>query len=96
MKKLIRQLEQYLRETIGIMVTPHLWDKSNGLPQYLRERYRFFTMDILGIECLLMADTGEAEQPPAVIRKHMDKLKYGTIPISCMCVVRSPHTTASA
>lgn len=75
MKKLIRQLEQYLRETIGIMVTPHLWDKSNGLPQYLRERYRFFTMDILGIECLLMADTGEAEQPPAVIRKHMDQVK---------------------
>jgi len=75
MKKIIYQLEQYLRETLGITVTPHPWEKSSGLPQYLRERYRFLKTDVLGIECLLMADTGEEEQTPAVIGKHLDQVR---------------------
>ena len=75
MKKLIYQLEKYLQEAIGITVTSHPWDKSSGLPQYLRERYRFLTMDVLGVECLLMADTGEEEQTPAVIGKHLDQVR---------------------
>ena len=75
MKKLIYQLEQYLREALGITVAPHPWEKSRGLPQYLHERYRFHKMDILGIECLLMIDTGEEEQTPAIISKHMDQVR---------------------
>ena len=62
-------------ETIGIPNTPHPWEKSIGLPQYLRERYRFFKMDLLGTECVLMADTGEEEQTPAVIGKHLDQVR---------------------
>jgi DNA-binding MarR family transcriptional regulator len=75
MKKLIHQLEQYLRETIGITAVAHPWAESSGLPQYLRERYRFFRMDVLGTECVLMADIGEEEQPPAVIGKHLDQVR---------------------
>lgn len=79
MKKIISQLEQYFRETMGITVTPHPWEKSSGLPQYLREHYRFIKIDILGIECLLMADSGENEQTPAVIGKHLNQVRsqYG-------------------
>jgi hypothetical protein len=47
MNKLINQLEQYLRETLGITVTPHLWEKNSELPQDLRERYGFYKMEIL-------------------------------------------------
>lgn len=75
MKKLIHQLEQYLRETIGIPGAPHPWEKSSGLPQYLRERYRFFRMNVLGTECVFMADPGEEEQTPAVIGKHLDQVR---------------------
>ncbi len=74
MKKLIYQLEQYLRETLGITAAPHPWEISSGLPQYLRERYHFLKIDILGIEYVLMADTGEGEQPPAIIGKHLDQI----------------------
>ncbi len=74
MTKLIHQLEQYLRETIGITVVAQPWAESSGLPQYLRERYRFFRMDVLGTECVLMADIGEEEQTPAVISKHLDQV----------------------
>lgn len=75
MKKLIHQLKQYLMATIGISDAPHPWEKSIGLPQYLRERYRFFKIDLLGTECVLMADTGEEEQTPAVIGKHLDQVR---------------------
>jgi len=34
MKKLIHQLEQHLRETLGIPVVAHPWAESSGLPQY--------------------------------------------------------------
>jgi hypothetical protein len=75
MKKLIHQLERYLRETIGIPVGAHPWEKGSGLPQYLRARYRFFRMDVLGTDCVLMADTGEEEQTPWVIGKHLDQVR---------------------
>jgi len=75
MKKLIHQLEQYLRETLGIVITPNPWEKGSGLPQYLRDRYRFFKIDVLEIECILMADTEGGEQTPAVIGKHIDQVR---------------------
>jgi len=75
MKKLIHQLEEYLRETLGTVVVPHAWDKGSELPQYLRERYRFFRINVLGTECVLMVDTDEGEQTPAVIGKHIDQVR---------------------
>ncbi len=75
MKKFIYQLEQYVRETLGISVTVQPWEKSTGLPQYLREHYRFYKMDVLGTECVVMAATGEKEQAPGVIGKHLDQVR---------------------
>ena len=75
MNKLIRQLEQYLLETLGIPVAPRFWEKSSELPQYLRELYHFFKMDVLGTECVLIADSGEEQQTPAVIGKQMDQVR---------------------
>ncbi len=75
MKKIIYQLKQYVQETLGVTVTPQPWEKGSGLPQYLRERYRFFRMDVLGTEYVLMADTGEEEQTPAIIGKHLDQVR---------------------
>jgi DNA-binding MarR family transcriptional regulator len=75
MKKLINQVEQYLQEALGVTVAAHPWADSGGLPQYLRERYRFFKTELLGIECLLMADAGKDEQTPAVICKHMEQIR---------------------
>ncbi len=74
MKKLIQQLEQYIREDLGISVDISPWEKRSGVPQYLRDRYRFVRMAMLGTDCVLMADTGE-EQTPAVISKHLQQVR---------------------
>jgi len=75
MKKLIYQLEQYLRETLGIAAASYPWENDSGLPQYLRDRYRFLKIGILGIECLLMIDAGEEEQTAAIIGKQLDQVR---------------------
>lgn len=75
MKKLIHQLGEYLEGALSISIEPRPWEKSSELPQYLRARYRFFHMDVLGTDCVLMADTDEGEQTPAVIGKHVDQVR---------------------
>ena len=75
MNKLINQLERYLESALSISIAPRPWEKSSGLPQYLRARYRFFHMDVLGTDCVLMADMDEGEQTPAVISKHVDQVR---------------------
>lgn len=75
MNNLICQLEQYIGENLSIRVFAQPWGKNSGLPQYLCERYRFYKMDIIGIECLLMADSDEEEQSPFVIGKHINQIR---------------------
>jgi DNA-binding MarR family transcriptional regulator len=75
MNRLINQLERYLESALSISIAPRPWEKSSGLPQYLRARYRFFHVDVLGTDCVLMADTGEGEQAPAVISKQVDQVR---------------------
>ena len=75
MNKLIFKLEQYLRETLGIAATSYPWENESGLPQYFRERYRFLKINILGIECVFMIDTGEEEQTAAIIGKQLDQVR---------------------
>jgi len=75
MKNLIYQLEDYIWDNVGIRVSPIKWEKSRELPQYLRALYRFYTMDLLGTECLLIVDTEEEEQSPADVRKHVNQLQ---------------------
>lgn len=75
MINLIHQLELYLEGALGISIKPHPWERSSDLPQYLRARYRFFHMDVLGTDCVLMADTDAGEQTPAVIGKHVSQVR---------------------
>lgn len=78
MKTLFHQLEQYLQETIGIRVDLHPWEKSDWLPQFLPERYRFLKADILGTDCLFMVDAGEDEQTPGAVSRHLDQVRDRT------------------
>lgn len=71
----INQLESYIEAALGIPVKPRTWERSSDLPQYLRARYRFFLVNVLGTDCVLMADTDAGEQTPAVIGKHVSQVR---------------------
>ena len=75
MSPIVPQLERYLRDALGDTTAIRPWKEGRHLAFFLRDRYRFFETRILGNPCLLMADNGDREEPPAVIRKHIDQVQ---------------------
>src|ERR1035437_5460958 len=71
----LRQLEQYLNQTLGVTVALSPWRDSKRLAPYLWELYSFLEGQVLGAPCLLMVDAGEPEQAAAVVRKHMTQVQ---------------------
>lgn len=74
MEAQINKLVRYIRETAGLDLRPTPWVGHKRLPFLLRDRYRFYRVRMLDTACLFMIETGDEEQPPVAIRKHMEKL----------------------
>jgi hypothetical protein len=75
MKPELRQLERYLRDALGNDATAAPWPYADRLPHFLKERYAFARVRILGTPCLLVIDLNRAEESPAVVRKHLDIIR---------------------
>lgn len=75
MDSILAQLEQHLVDTLGVIVNPVPWIGGKRLPFFLRDRYRFFEVQLLDIPCLLMVDRRDQEQSPATVGKHMDRVQ---------------------
>jgi DNA-binding MarR family transcriptional regulator len=75
MKPELRQLERYLHDALGIEVAAAHSPGANRLPHFLRERYTFAQVKLLGTTCLLVIDANHAEESPAAIRKHLELLR---------------------
>jgi DNA-binding MarR family transcriptional regulator len=77
------QLREYLHTTLGVAVAAQPWRNPGSLPHFLKERYTFAEMDLMGVHTVLMMDRDAAEESPAIVRKHMELLraKAGADPI---------------
>lgn len=71
--EIAKRVRGYLADTLGIEAAVAPSRIGEHLPQVLRA-YGFAELEILGTRCLLMLDRRRAEQPAAVIRKHMEML----------------------
>jgi len=71
MDQLAISFKRYLKETLDIDARPKQWPETGKLPIFLRNKYVFFEVRILGLPCLIMAAKDRAEQTPATIQKHM-------------------------
>jgi len=71
----LQNLERYLHDALGAGATITPWRGGERLPHFLKERYRFARVDLLGMHGLLVIDSSHVEQPPATVRKHMDLLR---------------------
>jgi hypothetical protein len=69
------QLQQYLHDALGVDVPVAPWRGAERLPHFLRERYAFAQVDLMGTPCLLVIDTNPAEESPVAVRKHLDLLR---------------------
>lgn len=68
----IQELECYVHDALGATVKTAPWRGAGHLPPVLSERYTFAQAELLGLRALLVIDANPDEQPPAVVRKHMD------------------------
>lgn len=71
----LHELERYVHDALGVSVTTTPWSGADRLPHFLKERYSFAQVDLLGIDGLLVIDTNPEEQSPVTVRKHMDLLR---------------------
>ena len=71
----IKQLEEYLRETLGVTVTLMPWQAVGRLAPFLVNRYDFRETRLMDVRCLVMLDASIQEQPAATIRKHIAQVQ---------------------
>ena len=69
------QLEEYLDQTLGVRVIPTQWPGEGRLAVFLRERYRFWEVRMLGELCLLMVDQDPDEASAGTVNKHVDQVQ---------------------
>ena len=68
------QLQQYLADVLAIKPSLELWQPASRLPLFLRNEYRFYKLELLGVACLIMADqTGD--RSAANIEKHFRQVR---------------------
>ena len=74
MKDALNQLGPHLHETLGVTIAPTPWADGSRLPPFLQDRYDFYVAQLLDTPCLFMIDSAVGEEPPAVVRKHIDQI----------------------
>lgn len=75
MRNLLNNLQQYLHDTLALALAPEKWGESKRLPFFLQDTYIFYRVRLLEFDCILMLDTRDQEESPAVIRKHMEQVR---------------------
>lgn len=74
-ENIIKQVERYVRDTLGITPVFLAWKKAMELPSYLRDHYYFSISELLGAECALMVDVDEEERTPAITGRHVQQVR---------------------
>lgn len=75
MRDFQKKFENYLFENLGVSSPLKPWDKEEGLPLFLRDRYKLYECEVLSQSWLVMAARDEEEATPATIRKHIIQLQ---------------------
>ncbi len=72
---LIDKLVRYLREMLDMPVSVQHWDKVRELPLFLQDNYVFYRTEVHGIKILLMVDSFPEKHTPAIVGKHLEKVR---------------------
>lgn len=71
---MVMTIEHYLKENVDNQVTIKYWIKNNKFPIYLRDRYNFYDMTILGTKCVLVETVDEIANIDQ-LKKHIKQIK---------------------
>lgn len=69
-----REVQEYLKATLGISVHIRQWDQANSLPLYLKEAFALNSVELLEHECLLAIDQSLGQRTTGQIITVLQKL----------------------
>lgn len=69
-----KEVQEYLKATLGISVHMKQWDQANSLPLYLQEAFTIYSTKLLGHDCLLTIDQGLSQRTTGQIITALRKL----------------------
>lgn len=72
---IIKELEKYLRETLGIEIRAKSWIGERDLPFFLRELYVFYEIALLRRPCVVIVPRGNIEITSSTLAKHFKQLQ---------------------
>lgn len=72
--ELMIELGEYIKDNIGDGPVIKEWEQNKLIPIYLQENYKFYEMQIMGIDCLLLAVISENIGFTAM-EKHISKIQ---------------------
>lgn len=72
---LIKELEKYFRETLGIEIRAKSWVGERDLPFFLRELYVFYEIVLLRRPCVVIVPRGNIEITSSTLAKHFKQLQ---------------------
>ncbi len=75
MPNLEKRVQEYLHGTLGVLIHTTSWEGAARLPAFLTGRYRFTRMELMDREMLLLLDESPAQEPPAIIEKHIGQVR---------------------
>ena len=75
MEVLLKTIELYVFDILGISIKITEYPSYSQLPFFLQNRFTFFQSEISGLQCLLVMPKVDTEETPANLRKQIDKLQ---------------------
>lgn len=87
MTPLLRDLKNYLLESMGLQLTLRSWGKGT-LPFFLYDFYEFYITSMLGKRCIFVVAREADRTTPAVISKHLEQIHAKT-KLPCVYVSHS-------
>jgi DNA-binding HxlR family transcriptional regulator len=74
MKAMGNDISSYVNQVIGQAIKIKPWPDTAALPVFLRTTYSFYSTTIISHPCLLIIDKAREENPPTVIKKHLEQI----------------------
>ncbi|WP_458775573.1 hypothetical protein [Desulforhopalus sp. 52FAK] len=72
MNVLLKDMQSYVKDTIGLNVVAKKWRTDNKMPRVLSEFCTFFEVEILGVKYLLMTISSSKESSPIYAKRMID------------------------
>jgi hypothetical protein len=71
MSRIIKALEEYIYEDVGIKISPCIRLQLTSLPYFILDNYDLYRTKVIGKECVLLISKDQQDISPATVKSHV-------------------------